>query len=222
MQGSSAAYHGYWGLDFEHVDPHLGTDADFAAFVDCAHRLGLKVFLDVVVNHTADVIQLSDSRYVSPEDAALGGLQRHALQPGGVRRAPPPSRACRRRACRARRPSSPAEAGSKSPGWLNDVTNYHDRGDIDFSSCNTACYEQGDFFGLDDLFTEKPEVSRGLAELWGGLDRRYHVDGFRVDTARHVNRAFFDVWLPPLREAAAQAGVTDFEVFGEVFVTNTQ
>ena len=51
--GSSAAYHGYWGLDFTTVDPHLGTDADFAAFVDCAHSLGLKVYLDVVVNHTA-------------------------------------------------------------------------------------------------------------------------------------------------------------------------
>ena len=70
VQGVSAAYHGYWGLDFTHVDPHLGTDADFAAFVDCAHRLGLKVYLDVVVNHTADVIQLSDSRYVvDPTDA---------------------------------------------------------------------------------------------------------------------------------------------------------
>ena len=40
VQGSSASYHGYWGLDFTTVDPHLGTDADFAAFVDCAHSLG--------------------------------------------------------------------------------------------------------------------------------------------------------------------------------------
>ena len=41
VQGDSASYHGYWGLDFTRVDPHLGTDADFAALVDCAHRLGL-------------------------------------------------------------------------------------------------------------------------------------------------------------------------------------
>ena len=40
----------------QRVDPHLGTNDDFAAFADCAHRLGLKVYLDVVVNHTADVI----------------------------------------------------------------------------------------------------------------------------------------------------------------------
>ena len=57
-QGDSGGYHGYWGLDFTKVDPHLGTDADFAAFTACAHSLGLKVILDVVVNHTGDVIQL--------------------------------------------------------------------------------------------------------------------------------------------------------------------
>ena len=69
VQGDSAAYHGYWGLDFTRVDPHLGTNADFAAFVDCAHRLGLKVYLDIVVNHTADVILLSGgTSYRAPEE----------------------------------------------------------------------------------------------------------------------------------------------------------
>ena len=63
VQDGTAAYHGYWGLDFTTVDPHLGTDADYAAFVDCAHRLGMKVILDVVVNHTADVVKLAGSEY---------------------------------------------------------------------------------------------------------------------------------------------------------------
>jgi glycosidase len=56
VQGSSAAYHGYWGLDFTTVDPHLGTEADFKEMVASAHRLGMKVIIDVVANHTADVI----------------------------------------------------------------------------------------------------------------------------------------------------------------------
>ena len=42
------------------VDPHLGTDQDFADFVDCAHSLGMKVIQDIVLNHTGDVIQLPD------------------------------------------------------------------------------------------------------------------------------------------------------------------
>ena len=56
VQGNSAAYHGYWGIDFLTVDPHLGTEEDFKQFVQSAHELGLKVIIDVVANHTADVI----------------------------------------------------------------------------------------------------------------------------------------------------------------------
>jgi glycosidase len=39
--------------DYRAVNPELGTDADFRAFVDEAHRLGLKVILDWVANHSA-------------------------------------------------------------------------------------------------------------------------------------------------------------------------
>jgi alpha-amylase len=44
-------YHGYWTRDFYKVDPHLGDMAKLAEFVRRAHELGLKVVLDVVVNH---------------------------------------------------------------------------------------------------------------------------------------------------------------------------
>ena len=53
----SAGYHGYWVTDFTTVDPHLGTDADFRALVDAAHARGIKVYMDIIANHTADVIQ---------------------------------------------------------------------------------------------------------------------------------------------------------------------
>ena len=67
VQADSAAYHGYWIKDFLNVDPHLGTNQDFADFVTCAHSLGLKVYLDVVVNHTADVVQLQgNAGYLDP------------------------------------------------------------------------------------------------------------------------------------------------------------
>lgn len=56
VQGGSAAYHGYWGVDFTTVDPHLGSEADFKELVAQSHKLNIKVIVDVVVNHTADVI----------------------------------------------------------------------------------------------------------------------------------------------------------------------
>ena len=216
VQAGSAAYHGYWGLDFTTVDPHLGTDADFAAFVDCAHRLGMKVILDVVVNHTADAIKLAGSEY---NPAPYRDCHGRRFDPAAFVTA-------RRFPCLSRRnmpwfPTVPSgEANAKKPAWLNDPLRYHDRGDIDFSNCTQRCYEQGDFFGLDDLFTEQPVVMKGLAAIYGGWIRRFKVDGFRVDTARHVNAAFFRLWVPRILASARAAGVSGFQIFGEVPLTD--
>jgi glycosidase len=115
----------------------------------------------------------------------------------------------------------PADKVAKKPAWLNDVRRYHNRGDIDWSSCDQQCSEQGDFFGLDDLFTEQPVVARGLADIYAGWIRRFKVDGFRVDTARHLDHAFFKVWVPRIKAAARAAGVANFQIFGEAFITDS-
>ena len=54
--------------------------------------------------------------------------------------------------------TSAADETVKVPGWLNDPTYYHNRGNTDFVGEDA---EYGDFFGLDDLFTEHPDVVRG-------------------------------------------------------------
>jgi hypothetical protein len=57
---------------------------------------------------------------------------------------------------------------------------------------------------------------RGLAQIYSSWITRFKVDGFRVDTAKHVNAAFFKLWVPKVRGAAASIGVKDFPIFGEV------
>jgi glycosidase len=221
VQGDSAAYHGYWIEDFTRIDPHLGTNQDFGNFVSCAHQLGMKVYLDVVVNHTADVIQLQGgSAYHDPEDYPWVDCHGKRFDPARYVRA-------KTFPCLSiqHMPHTPyfataADARAKSPSWLNDPTNYHNRGDIDFSSCNQTCYEQGDFSGLDDLFTEKPAVMTGLAQIYSTWVTTYHVDGFRVDTAKHVNSAFFGLWVPKILAAARSVGIADFPIFGEVTLTD--
>jgi glycosidase len=208
----SAAYHGYWGLDFTTVDPHLGTDQDFADLVSAAHGLGMKVYLDVVVNHTADVVQLTGTSYSDVPYRDCHGKRFNPARYVTARRFP-----CLKAANMPRVPFVvPGDRHAKKPDWLNDPLNYHDRGDIDFSSCSQQCFEQGDFFGLDDLFTEKPNVLNGLAQIYASWITRFKVDGFRVDTAKHVNAAFFRLWVPKIRKAAASIGVSDFPIFGEV------
>jgi alpha-amylase len=50
--GKTYGYHGYWTRDWTAVDPALGTKADLRAMVDAAHRHGIRVLMDAVINHT--------------------------------------------------------------------------------------------------------------------------------------------------------------------------
>ncbi len=45
------AYHGYYHKDFTQIDANMGSEEDFAEFVDTAHSRGIRVVLDVVLNH---------------------------------------------------------------------------------------------------------------------------------------------------------------------------
>jgi len=105
----------------------------------------------------------------------------------------------------------------KAPEWLNDVTLYHNRGDSTFNGESDTF---GDFFGLDDLFTEHPRVVAGMIELYGDMIERWDIDGFRVDTMKHVNPEFWAEFLPAVRERATELGKPDFYIYGEVFNTD--
>jgi alpha-amylase len=53
--GRTYGYHGYWTRDWTAVDPALGTKDDLRALVDAAHRRGIRVLMDAVINHTGPV-----------------------------------------------------------------------------------------------------------------------------------------------------------------------
>ena len=221
----SAGYHGYWITDFTRVDPHLGSNADFKALVDAAHARGMKVYMDIIANHTADVIQYrecgpgSACPYRSIADYPFqrrGGPAGAAINPGflGENVQTPENFARLTDPTYAYTPYvPPAEANIKVPAWLNDVRWYHERG-------NTTYYGEsailGDFAGLDDLDTENPRVAQGMIEIFGGWIDRYGVDGFRIDTARHVNPEFWARFVPAMRDRAKAKGIPNFHIFGEV------
>lgn len=220
----SAGYHGYWITDFTTVDPHFGTDAEMKAFVDAAHARGIKVYLDIITNHTADVIQYrecpeSACAYRSRADypySTRGGPGGRAINPGflgdGVMTA--------ENFARLTDPTyaytpfvSAAERNVKVPAWLNDVRLYHNRGNTTFRGENST---MGDFVGLDDLYTENPRVLQGMIDIYGGWIDRFGIDGFRIDTARHVNWEFWPPFVAAMEERARAKGIENFHIFGEV------
>ena len=74
-----------------------------------------------------------------------------------------------------------------------------------------------DFVGLDDLWTERPEVVEGMEKIYQRWVRDFDIDGFRIDTVKHVNTEFWTQWATALDEYAARRGRDDFFMFGEVY-----
>lgn len=220
----SAGYHGYWITDFTRVDPHFGSNAEMKAFVDAAHARGIKVYLDIITNHTADVIQYREC----PEAACdyrgradypyqrKGGVKGAAINPGflgdGVQTVE--NFAKLTDPAYAYTPFvPPAEKAVKVPAWLNDPIHYHNRGNTTFRNESST---MGDFVGLDDLMTESPRVLSGFIEIYGAWIDQFGIDGFRIDTARHVNPEFWQGFSKAMIERANAKGIPNFHIFGEV------
>ncbi len=55
--GNTYAYHGYWAKDWTAIDPNFGTKKDLEDLVKKAHAKGIRVILDVVLNHTGPVTE---------------------------------------------------------------------------------------------------------------------------------------------------------------------
>ena len=215
----SAGYHGYWITDFTTVDPHLGTDADFKTFVDAAHARGMKVYMDIIANHTADVLFPAECE--SQHNCPYRSIADYPYQRrGGIGGAAINEGFNGRNFEALKDPNyaytvtvKPAEKTVKVPAWLNDPIYYHNRGDTTFREESST---MGDFVGLDDLFTEHPRVVDGMIEIYGSWIDRFGVDGFRIDTARHVNPEFWVKFVPAMLERARAKGIPNFHIFGEV------
>ena len=175
-----------------------------------AHQRGIKVFFDIITNHTADVIDYPDSAYDAtgqvPYKTKAG--RRPTRTPSGnavrrprlhVHRRPVPRGRPRGDASPTSRPSTTRPTRpSRCPAWLNDPTMYHNRGTSTFSGENS---EYGDFpsgnrSALDDLWTERPEVVQGMIDIYKTWVEQAGVDGFRIDTVKHVNMEFWQQFAP--------------------------
>jgi pullulanase-type alpha-1,6-glucosidase len=208
---ASAGYHGYWITDFTQVDPHFGTNEDLEKLIAAAHAKGMKVFFDVITNHTADTVDYAEQTYgYRPKGAHpyLDTTGRPFDDRTGMGKVDADSF-----------PYTPVEkANTKVPAWLNDPTMYHNRGDSTWAGESA---EYGDFVGLDDLWTERPEVVEGMKRIYETWVRDFKIDGFRIDTVKHVDLDFWTQWATALDAYAKKRGREDFFMFGEVYSADT-
>ena len=213
--GIGAAYHGYWILDYETADPHLGTDQELIDFITAAHARGIKVYFDFVANHTGDLINYVEatSAYRYKADFPYRDASGNAFDDRDYIFGTFP--ALDTAVSFPYTPQvDPADANRKAPAWLNNPIYYHNRGDSTFVG-ESSTY--GDFFGLDDVFTEQPFVVNGFTDILTGTIAAYGIDGYRMDTVKHVNIEFWQQVIPAVMDYATTNGKPDFFIFGEVF-----
>lgn len=203
MQGKDSGYHGYWIIDFTAIDPHLGSNAELKTLIKEAHKRNIKVFFDIITNHTADVIRYREChnndgsfkvnngkgcQYISRKDTNAGKGYTPFIPEG--------------------------QQNIKTPLWLNDPDLYNNQGDS-FWEGESAVY--GDFAGLDDLNTADPRVVSGFIDIYKDIVREFRPDGFRIDTVKHVDMAFWQQFSPAITEYAQSIGIPNFHLFGEVY-----
>jgi alpha-amylase len=70
--GATYAFHGYWAKDWTALDPNFGTMADLKNMVEIAHKKGIRIVLDGVINHTGPITDVDE---VWPPDWVRTGPQ---------------------------------------------------------------------------------------------------------------------------------------------------
>jgi len=205
IQSDGFGHHGYWVIDFTEIDPHFGTNEDLRSLIDAAHARGIKVFFDIITNHTADVIRYKECHnpdgtfiktqpgceYKSTEQVANGDTYTPFLLD--------------------------SQKAVKFPAWLNDPSYYNNQGDS-FWQGESAI--NGDFAGLDDLKTSDPKVVAGMTQIFKNIIDEFKPDGFRIDTVKHVDLGFWQSFGPAIIAHAKTVGIPNFHIFGEVYDGN--
>ncbi|WP_094227683.1 alpha-amylase family glycosyl hydrolase [Methanolobus psychrotolerans] len=199
------SYHGYGIQDFLRVDERFGTMEDLQELVKEAHSHEIYVILDIVINHTGDNWDYpGDYPYYYWKDAT------DPFKFGKWRTFRPTKK--------------PDKVLNDSDGvWPKELQQpecYKRRGQIwDWNDHEQAV--NGDFFSLKELDIRKPEVLDTLIKIYKYWIKMTDVDGFRVDTVKHLESSSTAIFCNALKEYAKSIGKHDFFIFGEIVGDDT-
>ncbi|MEU4544724.1 alpha-amylase family glycosyl hydrolase [Nonomuraea dietziae] len=201
-------YHGYAVQDFMEVDPRLGTRADLVALVRQAHRRGIRVILDVLLNHSGENwdYDLDGQDVVRPPYRAGPPYDFGAWRDGKGGRLP-----------RGIVPTGPdhgvwpeelqsPEAYTRAGG---DGGSFGPGGDED----PDAPYRRADWFSRDLDMGTRLQTMIEIYSYWIALA---DLDGLRVDTLKHVPLEHARAFCGAIREYAERLGKKNFLIVGEV------
>ncbi|BDX04780.1 alpha-amylase family glycosyl hydrolase [Planctobacterium marinum] len=199
------AYHGYWPKDWTAIDANFGTEQEFAEMIAAAHKNGIRIVMDVIINHTG------------PE------TKQDTLWPSDWVRTMP--------VCNWR--SYQQNVSCALATSLTDVLTESEQ-DTPLPSILTDKWKkegrlEQELAELEEFFsrTGYPKAPKYYIVKWlTDWVREYGIDGFRVDTAKHVEPEIWSVLKKESELALAQwreqnperlAGDLPFYMVAEVF-----
>lgn len=168
--GNTYGFHGYWAKDWTKLDPNFGTEKDLAEMVQKAHKHGIRIVLDGVINHTGpvtDIDPLWPAGWVRTEPQCKYDNYENTTACTLVKNLPDII--------------TESDAEVQLPQFLADKWKQEGRYDREVKE-------------LDEFFarTGYPRAPKYYIIKWlTDYIRDYGVDGYRADTVKHLGE---DVW----------------------------
>lgn len=229
------SYHGYWAQDLTKLNPHFGDIVDLRRLTAKAHDMGLKIVLDIVTNHMGQIFYYDTNLNGNP-DIYIGGSGQLPVvsnrsdlsriteydpdwDPKGIQ-------AFTSLGPAGRAPiifiQDPKINRVPPPGILGTARAYHGFGRI-LNYDDEKQRTLGDFpGGLKDVNTEDPAVRAEMIDLYTKWVEAVDLDGFRIDTVKHVEYEFWREFGTKVRQRLAPQNKHRFLMFGEAFDGNDQ
>lgn len=224
----SDTYHGYAIQNFLDVDPHYGTRDDLKSLVLEAHRLGIYILLDIVLNHAANVFSYQNGQdffYNNGQTWNVSGYRKDVSEnPGSI----------------PFQKIDPSFLPTAWPGetvWpieFQDPSNWTRKGQIT-NWDNFPEYLDGDFYSLKDLdhgdcdsnaeewdletrisTFSKNKALNYLSDVYKFWIAYADVDGFRIDTVKHMEPGAVRIFANTIHEFASSIGKENFYLIGEI------
>jgi glycosidase len=221
------SYHGYGIQNFLDVDPHFGTRRDLRQMVRTAHRHGIYVILDIILNHSGDVFAYAPDRYWTQDsssgtwylDPRWDGRSYEVIgfrDAGGAPNLPFASldQSQRRRAW---------PDGAIWPAEFQLPGTFTARGRISNWDHDPE-FMEGDFYDLKDIHLgggtvdsyQPSQALWDLCQVYKFWIAYADVDGFRVDTVKHMDPGATRFFTSVIHEFAQHIGKENFYLIGEI------
>jgi glycosidase len=195
----SDTYHGYGIQDFLEVDPRFGALADLQQLSQEAHARGMYVILDIVLNHAGDVWAYPGDEpyfYFNGQKFPFGEWREGDLGSGFQ------------------------QDDAIWPVEFQTPEAFKRRGQIRNWYDNDETRD-GDFFSLKELNLPRPEVLDTLIKIYKHWIAVADIDGYRLDTVKHMEDSATAIFCNAIREYAQRMGKHRFFMFGEIVADDT-